>query len=314
LKEIKRQTGYFFLYDTDLIQQKSKPVTIDLKNAELADVLTQALKAQPFGWEIKENTILIFPKVNNTELLKAIDVTGKIVDESGNPMPGASVRIKGQSAIYATDNNGNFSIRNVDENAILVVSYIGYADKEVLAKAQLGSLKLTPSAGTLSDVVVTGYTNYTKTQSANAASLVTAEKINTVPGLTVDQILQGRVPGMSVISTSGQPGQSAAVVIRGIGSVNGSSTPLFVLDGVPIEAGYFQTINPEDIESATVLKDASAKALYGSRGSNGVIVLTTKKGKAGKLAVNYTSQYGFSNLSRPNFTMMNTEHGLDIFS
>jgi len=312
LKEIKRQTGYFFLYDTDLIQQKSKPVTIDLKNAELADVLTQALKAQPFGWEIKENTILIFPKVNNNELVKAIDVTGKIVDESGNPMPGASVRIKGQSAIYATDNNGNFSIRNVDENAILVVSYIGYADREVVAKAQLGSLKLTPSAGTLSDVVVTGYTNYAKTQSANAASLVTAEKINTVPGLTVDQILQGRVPGMSVISTSGQPGQSAAVVIRGIGSVNGSSTPLFVLDGVPIEAGYFQTINPEDIESATVLKDASAKALYGSRGSNGVIVLTTKKGKAGKLAVNYTSQYGFSNLSRPNFTMMNTEQRLQF--
>ncbi|GAA3970670.1 TonB-dependent receptor [Pedobacter ginsengiterrae] len=311
LKEIKRQTGYFFLYDTDLIQQKSKPVTINLKNAELADVLTQALKAQPFGWEIKENTILIFP-TNNSEPLKAIDVTGKIVDESGNPMPGASVRIKGQAASYATDNSGNFAVRNVDENAILVISYIGYADREVVAKAQLGTLKLTPSAGTLSDVVVTGYTNYTKTQSAASSSLVTSEKINTVPGLTVDQILQGRVPGMSVISTSGQPGQSAAVVIRGIGSVNGSSTPLFVLDGVPIEAGYFQTINPEDIESATVLKDASAKALYGSRGSNGVIVLTTKKGKAGKLAVNYTSQYGFSNLSRPNFTMMNTEQRLQF--
>jgi len=312
LKEIKRQTGYFFLYDTDLIQQKSKPVTINLKNAELSDVLTQALKSQPFGWEIKENTILIFPKTNSNETLKAIDVTGKVVDENGNPMPGASVRIKGQSLIYATDNNGNFSIRNVEENTILVVSYIGYTDREIVAKTQLGTLKLTPSAGTLSDVVVTGYTNYTKTQSAAASSLVSADKINSVPGLTVDQILQGRVPGMSVISTSGQPGQSAAVVIRGIGSVNGSSTPLYVLDGVPIEAGYFQTINPEDIESATVLKDASAKALYGSRGSNGVIVLTTKKGKAGKLAVNYTSQYGFSNLSRPNFTMMNTEQRLQF--
>lgn len=312
LKEIKRQTGYFFLYDTDLIQQKSKPVTIDLKNAELSDVLTQALKSQPFGWEIKENTILIFSKSIGNEGSKAIDVSGKVVDENGNPMPGASVHVKGQSAIYATDNNGNFSIRNVDEDAVLVISYIGYADREVAAKPQLGSLKLTPSSGTLSDVVVTGYTNYTKTQSAAASSLVTADKINNVPGLTVDQILQGRVPGMSVISTSGQPGQGAAVVIRGIGSVNGSSTPLYVLDGVPIEAGYFQTINPEDIESATVLKDASAKALYGSRGSNGVIVLTTKKGKAGRLAVNYTSQYGFSNLSRPNFTMMNTEQRLQF--
>jgi len=312
LKEIKRQTGYFFLYDSDLIQQKSKPVTINLKNAELKDVLAQALKSQPFGWEIKENTILIFPSTANIESTKAIDVSGKVVDENGNPMPGASVRVKGQSAIAVTDAQGNFTLRNVDENAILVISYIGYTDREVLAKSSLGTLKLSPAAGNLSDIVVTGYTNYTKSQSANASSLVTADKINDVPGLTVDQILQGRVPGMSVISTSGQPGQSASVVIRGIGSVNGSSTPLFVLDGVPIEAGYFQTINPEDIESATVLKDASAKALYGSRGSNGVIVLTTKKGKAGKVAVSYTSQYGFSNLSRPNFEMMNTQQRLQF--
>ena len=310
LKEIKRQTGYFFLYDTDLIQQKSRPVTIDLKNAELNDVLTQALKSQPFGWEIKENTILIFPKSNSNEAVKAIDVTGKIVDENGNPMPGASVRVKGQSAISVTDANGNFVIKNVDENATLVISYIGYTDREVAAKAQLGALKLMPSAGTLSDVVVTGYTNYTKTQSAAASSLVTADKINDVAGVTLDQILQGRVPGMSVISSSGQPGQSATTIIRGIGSINGSTAPLYVLDGVPIESNYFQAINPEDIESATVLKDASAKALYGSRGSNGVIVLVSKKGRAGKVSVNYSSQYGFSNLSRPNFVMMNTEQRL----
>lgn len=313
LKEIKRQTGYFFLYDSDLIKQKSKLVTIDLKNAEIKEVLVQALKSQPFSWEIKENTILIMPIAGeDLEKLKAIDVSGKITDENGNPMPGASVKIKGQSAVTVADYNGNFTLRNVDENAVLIISYIGYADKEVSAKTQLGSIKLTPSAGNLTDVVVTGYTNYTKSQSAAASSLVSSDKINDVPGLTLDQILQGRVPGMSVISTSGQPGQSASVVIRGIGSVNGSSTPLFVLDGVPIEAGYFQTINPEDIESATILKDASAKALYGSRGSNGVIVLTSKKGKSGRLAVDYSSQYGFSNLSRPNFEMMNAEQRLQF--
>ena len=312
LKEIKRQTGYFFLYDTDLVQQKSRPVTIDLKNAELSEVLTQTLKSQPFGWEIKDNTILIFPKSSNNENLKAIDVTGKIVDENGNPMPGASVRVKGQSASTVSDINGNFTIRNVDENAVLVISYIGYTDREIAAKSQMGAVKLSPSAGTLSDVVVTGYTNYTKTQSAAASSLVSADKINDVVGLTLDQILQGRVPGMSVISSSGQPGQSATTVIRGIGSINGSTAPLYVLDGVPIESNYFQAINPEDIESATVLKDASAKALYGSRGSNGVIVLVSKKGKAGRVSVNYSSQYGFSNLSRPNFVMMNTEQRLQF--
>lgn len=310
LKEIKRQTGYFFLYDLDLIQQKSKPVTINVKDAELKDVLLMALKSQPFSYEIKENTILIMPKANVDAALKAIDVSGKVVDANGLPMPGASIKVKGTTLVALSGPDGSFVLRNVDENATIVISYLGYADREIKAKTQLGTINLVEMANTLQDVVITGYTNYTKTQSTNATSLVSADKINDVAGLTVDQILQGRVPGMSVISTSGQPGQSASVVIRGIGSVNGSSTPLFVLDGIPIEAGYFQTINPEDIESATVLKDASAKALYGSRGSNGVIVLTTKKGKSGKVSVGYTSQYGFSNLSRPNFEMMNTEQRL----
>ncbi len=310
LKEIKRQTGYFFLYDLDLIQQKSKPVNINVKDAELKDVLLMVLKSQPFSYEIKENTILITPKTELIPVIRAIDVTGKVVDENGLPMPGASIKVKGKQISTASGNDGSFSLKNVADNDVLVISFLGYADREVQAKAQLGTISLSPMANLLNDVVVTGYTNYTKAQSANAISVVTADKINQVPGLTVDQILQGRVPGMSVISTSGQPGQSASVVIRGIGSVNGSSTPLFVLDGIPIEAGYFQTINPEDIESANVLKDASAKALYGSRGSNGVIVLTTKKGKAGKVAVGYTSQYGFSNLSRPNFEMMNAEQRL----
>ncbi|MGF1922801.1 MAG: SusC/RagA family TonB-linked outer membrane protein [Bacteroidia bacterium] len=309
LKEIKRQTGYFFLYDTDLIQQRSTPVSLNVKNAELKDVLVLALKSQPFSYEIKENTILIMP-TKTTGALKALDVTGKVVDENGVGMPGATIKVKGTAIIAASDNEGNFTLRNISENAILVISYLGYADKEVPAKANLGNIGLSAISNMLSNVVITGYTNYTKAQSASAISLVTADKINQVPGLTVDQILQGRVPGMSVISTSGQPGQSAAVVIRGIGSVNGSSAPLYILDGTPIEGNYFQTINPEDIESATVLKDASAKALYGSRGSNGVIVLTTKKGKAGRVGVNYNSQYGFSNLSRPNFEMMNTEQRL----
>ena len=310
LKEIKRQTGYFFLYDLDLIQEKSKPVSINVKNAELKDVLLAALKAQPFGYEIKDKTILIIPKTTVAAVVKAIDVVGKVVDENGIALPGASVKVKGTTISVVTNNDGSFILRNIDENVILVISYLGYGEREVRAKAQLGSINLSQVANKLSDVVITGYTNYTKNQSAAASTVVAAEKINQVPGLTLDQILQGRVAGMSVISTSGQPGQSASVVIRGIGSINGSSTPLYIMDGVPIESGYFQTINPEDIESATVLKDASAKALYGSRGSNGVILFTTKKGQAGKFAVNYNSQYGFSNLSRPNFEMMNAEQRL----
>ncbi|RZL44270.1 MAG: SusC/RagA family TonB-linked outer membrane protein [Pedobacter sp.] len=309
LKEIKRQTGYFFLYDLDLIQQRSKPVSINVKNADLKDVLLTVLKSQPFSYEIKENTILIMPL--KTAAIQAIDVKGKVVDEAGIPLPGASVKVKGKSGGVVTDADGNFVLSNVDENATLVISYIGFADVEVAAVAQIGTIKLSTTANALSDVVITGYTSYKKTQSAAASSLVAAEKINQVPGLTLDQILQGRVPGMSVISTSGQPGTSAATVIRGIGTVNGVRGALIILDGVPIESNYFQTINPDDIESATVLKDASATALYGSRGANGVIVYTTKKGKAGKVSVSYNSQYGFSNLSRPNLTRARADFILD---
>jgi len=309
IKEIKRQTGYFFLYDLDLLQQKSKPISLSVKEAEVKDVLTLALQTQPFSFEIKENTILIKPIVAAN--FANIEVNGVVRDENNLPLIGASVKVKGTSVVTVTDANGRFSLKNVEEGAILVISYIGYADREIKASTQI-DVKLVASLNTLSDVVITGYTNYSRSQSATALSTVSADKINQVPGLTIDQILQGRVPGMSVISTSGQPGTSASVVIRGIGSVSGTTTPLYILDGVPIEGNYFQTINPEDIESATVLKDASAKALYGSRGSSGVILLTTKKGKAGRLSINYNSQYGFSNLSRPNFEMMNTTQRLQF--
>jgi len=313
LKEIKRQTGINFLYDADLLLKQSKPVSIIVKDAAVEDVVNMALRSQPFSWEISENTILIKPMAAAAPdkiRQQSVDVQGRIIDEEGQPLPGVSITIKGTSGGTVTDVQGNFSLSGVDENATLVITYIGYATKELKPQAQLGTIALVPSVGVLNDVVVTGYTSYSRSQSANAAALVSADKINQVPGLTLDQILQGRVAGMNVVSSSGQPGQSASVTIRGIGSVNGSSTPLYVLDGIPIEGNYFQTINPEDIESATILKDASAKALYGSRGSNGVIVLTSKKGKTGRAAVQYNSQYGFSKLSRPNFIMMNTEERL----
>jgi TonB-linked SusC/RagA family outer membrane protein len=239
-----------------------------------------------------------------------IDVRGRVIDEKGQPLFGATIAVKGSNIATTSNEDGSFTLTNVPDNATLVISFAGYGAKEVKAEANVGEVPLGLSSATLNEVTVTGYTNYARNKSPYASSVVTADRINQVPAMTFDQILQGRVPGMSVISSSGQPGQSASVVIRGIGSINGSSAPLYVMDGVPIEASFFQTINPEDIESAVILKDASAKALYGSRGSNGVIVITTKKGRRGRVSVGYNSQYGFSNLSRPNFIMMNTEERL----
>lgn len=309
LKEIEKQTEYRFVYSHNTLSNDKK-TSLNVNDASLAETMQSLLKETLLTYALKEsNLVVIYPAAVADK--KDLVITGKVLDENGSPLPGVSVKVSGLSVATATDGNGAFTIRVPDGNASIEFSSIGFIKQViVVGNKTIVNVVLNADSQGLKEVVVTGYTSYKKTQSASASSLVTAEKINDVPGLTLDQILQGRVPGMSVISTSGQPGTAASTVIRGIGSINGSSTPLYVLDGVPIEGTYFQTINPADIESAVVLKDASAKALYGSRGSNGVIILTTKKGKSGRLAVNYTSQYGFSNLSRPNFAMMNTEQRL----
>ena len=218
--------------------------------------------------------------------------------------------MNGAASGVTTADDGTFSV-NANEGDELVVSHISFLPATVkVGQTNQITVTLQLNINKLEQITVTGYTGYSRSKSPSASSYVSAGEINRVPVSTVDQILQGRVPGLSVASGSGQPGQSASVVIRGVGSIGGSTTPLYVMDGIPIESNYFQTINPEDIESITVLKDASAKALYGSRGSNGVIVITTKKGKKGKLQVGYSSQYGFSNLTSPTFVMMNTPERL----
>ena len=238
------------------------------------------------------------------------EITGQVIDETGRPVAGATVTVKGSNTAVSTKDDGSFTI-NAKEGDELIVSHVSYQTTTVKVGATDHVVAMVQSkVNQLETVTITGYTGYSRKESPSATTFVTSKEINQVPMSTVDQILQGRVPGMSVSSSSGQPGQSAAVVIRGVGSISGSTTPLYVMDGIPIEGNYFQTINPQDIESMTILKDASAKALYGSRGSNGVIVITTKKGRKGKLNVGYNSQYGFSTLTSPRFEMMDTKEHL----
>ena len=237
-------------------------------------------------------------------------VTGKVIDEEGNPVAGAAISINSRKSGITTASDGTFTIE-ANEGDELVISHVSYQSQTVkIGQGNHITITLQLNINDLEQVVITGYTEYSKSKSPSAATQVNAADINKVPMSSFEQILQGRVPGLNVISSSGQPGEAASVVIRGIGSINGSRSPLYIMDGIPIESGYFQTINPEDIESATVLKDASAKALYGSRGSNGVIVITTKKGKKGRLSVGYSSQYGISTLTQPTFEMTDTRERL----
>lgn len=312
-KEIRKQTDYDFLY-SDQMMRRAKPVSLDLREASIEEALVWVFSGQPFVYTIKAKTIVVQERDQKvTEPFtwqQTRTIRGTVVDEAGVPVEGAVVSTRPGTAAAATLADGTFTLQ-VSPDAELHITHVAYFPQTfTVGTANQVRIVLKLNDNLIEQVMVTGYTDYARGKSPSASAQVHAGDINQVPMSTLDQVLQGRVPGMSVISSSGQPGQSAALVIRGIGSIGGSNTPLYVMDGIPIEGGYFQTINPEDIESVNVLKDASAKALYGSRGSNGVIVITTKKGQKGRLSVNYASQYGISTLTQPTFEMMDARERL----
>ena len=241
-------------------------------------------------------------------------LSGKITDELGNPLVGATVSVAGSTRTSTTTNaSGVFTI-NVPANARqLEITYVGFTTQRVaITSANSIDVKLAAGDGSLGDVVVTGYTREKRTQFAGASTTVSAKAIENVPVAAFDQMLQGRVPGLLVNSGTGQPGASANVRIRGTSSLGGQLQPLYIIDGVPLAASDMATMNPNDFESITVLKDASASALYGARGGLGVIVITTKSGKAGQTNFTFRTQYGFTQRPQPSqFDQFNSAQMLD---
>ena len=237
-------------------------------------------------------------------------ITGKVSDDKGDPVFGASVLIKGTKTGTTTTNNGEFRLNVPGSARALVITAISFAAIEVpLSQDNAYAITLKEDNSSLEQVVVTGYGREKRTQFTGAATTLSAKLVENVPVGAFDQMLQGRAPGLLINSSSGQPGASATVTIRGIQSVTGAGAqPLYVIDGIPTPASDFQTLNPNDFESITVLKDAGAAALYGARGGLGVIVITTKKGKAGATNVTYRIQFGFTQPpNSTNFDMMNTQ-------
>ncbi|HRI78580.1 MAG TPA: TonB-dependent receptor [Cyclobacteriaceae bacterium] len=243
-----------------------------------------------------------------------IAITGKVVSqEDKEPMPGINIIIKGTSTGTATDVSGTYKINVPSPDAVLLFSFIGFESQEVrVGKRSVIDVVMLPDFKQLEEVVITGYKEENRKALPGAVAVVKSDKIQNVPIASFDQIMQGRVPGMMVTGGSGQPGTAASVTIRGIKSLSGSNGPLYVMDGVPIAAGVFQTLNPNDFESITVLKDATAAALYGSRGSNGVVVITSKRGKAGQTMVNYNFQYGISQAPQNRLQVMNSDQKIDF--
>lgn len=244
-------------------------------------------------------------------LLAQVTVTGKVTDaRDGTPVSGVTIAIKNTNRSTVTGTDGEYSI-TAPTNAILVFSSIGYQGLERQVSGSTLNVTLTPGNNSLSEVVITGYKTASKRDFVGSASTLRGDRIRDVPIASFDQALQGQVPGILVQANSGQPGAAANVLIRGRGSVLGSNQPLYILDGVQITAGDFASLNPADFETISVLKDASATSVYGSRGANGVIVITSKKGRVGATRLNYDVQYGFSRQPVNRLTVMNTAEKLE---
>ncbi len=232
-------------------------------------------------------------------------VTGKVSDSQNSPLPGASVLEKGTANGTTTDFDGNFTIEVSDQNAILEVSYLGYVTTEFPLDGNSNvSIQLVEDATQLEDIVVVGYGTQKKSDVTGSIASIKSEDFNKGVVANPGQLIQGKLAGVNVTSVSGEPGASQNIIIRGVGSLRSGTTPLFVIDGFVIdnsatglESNPLNFINPQDIESMDVLKDASATAIYGARAANGVVVITTKKGKSGKTEMNLSVSTAISNIS-----------------
>ena len=225
-----------------------------------------------------------------------ITVRGSVADESGETLVGVTVQIQGTATGTVTDVDGNFMIPNVPRNAVLEVSYVGMQTEVIHVNGRtLINVVLTEDTEMLEEVVVVGYGTMRRSDLTGAVAVVSAEELSTKPVTNAFEALQGKVAGVDITSAQ-RPGELGSIRIRGNRSLNATNNPLYVVDGVVLSSGGIESINPRDIESINVLKDASSTAIYGSRGANGVILVTTKRGKAGSLQLNYSSTFTYENI------------------
>lgn len=309
-RAIKNQTGYTFVYKESILNKAAK-VSVTISDASIEQVLDLCFKEQRFTYTILNKMVIIKEKEDPAEEKKInapppppVTISGRVTGDKGEPLVGATITEKGTKNAVVTKEDGSFTINIAGTKAIFVVSYVGYETKELLLSNQSNTnIALAQVETNLTDVVVVGYG--TKRQSELSSSVTVVNEQALQKGVTSQNLgtmLQGKVPGLVVSNTSGHPQRGTNLVIRGVGSIGAGYNPLYVVDGI-----IGGSADPSDIASITVLKDAAATGLYGSRAANGVIVITTKSGQTGKTKVNYTGSYGFSYYRNGNLEMMNSE-------
>ncbi len=296
-KDIKKQSGYHVFYDASMLRDK-RPVTIDVRNVSLEQALAHVLQGSELGYRVVDKNVIIV-KAPQPGAGKPMDtpfqenrISGKVTDEGGNPLEGVTVAVKGTALVTTTDATGGYQISAPDWATTLVFSNIGYKNLEATVSTNgVLNVQLQTQISNLEEVVVVGYGTQRRKDLTGAISSVTAKEITEVSSLNAMQAIQGKVAGVNVMQNGWNPGSDATIRIRGRRSFNASNDPLYVIDGIPIVRGLNE-INPSEIESMEVLKDASATAIYGSRGANGVVLITTKRGKTGKTSVTYDGYAG----------------------
>jgi TonB-linked SusC/RagA family outer membrane protein len=300
--EISNQSNYTFVY-TESLLKKSNRITAFQQDVSIDKVLEEVLKGQGLGYSLLNSIVIIkelkLEETSEKALPVDIEVSGKILTEAGVPLAGASVKLKGTTIGTSTDANGSFKLSIPAVGGVLEISFVGYTTYQVAVKKnEIINIVLKQNDLKGEEVVVVGYGSVRRSDLTGAVSSVSAEKISQVKGVsTVAGALQGQAAGVQVIQRSGQPGEGMSIKIRGTNSIQAGNDPLYVVDGLPLDALSAQ-LNSSDIESIEVLKDASSTAIYGSRGANGVIMITTKKGKEGKSKVTYNAYFGNQSLRK----------------
>ena len=287
ISEIEKQTDYLFVYNVNEVNLK-RNVKVNAQNKSVAEVLNKVFEGTDIYYAMEGKNIMLMSKAKDGEAVQqANKVTGIVKDANGEPVIGANVMVKGQSIGTITDIDGRF-VLDAPKDAVLQITYIGYISQEVKVSGKKGlNIVLKEDTETLDEVVVIGYGTAKKSDLTGATAQIKPEALtSSVVGNALES-LQGKAAGVAVFNDN-KPGASPSIRVRGSGSITASNEPLYVVDGFPLMDGNISDLNPSDIESMEILKDASSTAIYGSRGANGVVMITTKKGKSGtkNLSVN----------------------------
>lgn len=317
-KQIEKQTGLRFMYANEIVDVNEK-VSVEFEKVALDDVLGELIGKKGVEWFYRDEAISLKKKVTISVAsigsgdVELLTISGKVLDAEGTPIPGVNVIVKGTKHGTQTNIEGRFTLAGVETNATLIVSHLGFGKKEVVANAKVLNIKMDEKIGDLDGPIIVGYQITTKRFYTGSATSIRADDISKQPVTDPLLALQGRVPGMVITQTSGVQGSAVKIQIRGQNSINKGTQPLIIVDGIPYpgnisgitsfgamgpEISALNFINPADIESIDVLKDADATAIYGSRGANGVVLITTKKGKAGSAKLDVNIYKGIANVPK----------------